>query len=58
MSRRVKIAVRLHAGADGTTPDTREQARHAERPRLGGIFVGDHLKRVGPYLESMVEERR
>jgi alkanesulfonate monooxygenase SsuD/methylene tetrahydromethanopterin reductase-like flavin-dependent oxidoreductase (luciferase family) len=54
MSRRPKIAVRLHPGADGTAADTREQARHAERLGLDGIFVGDHLKPAGPYPESMV----
>ena len=54
MSRRLKIAVRLHPGADGTAADTREQARHAERLGLDGIFVGDHLKPAGPYPESMV----
>src|ERR671934_1183910 len=54
MSRRLKIAVRLHPGADGKAAETREQARHAERLGLDGIFVGDHLKPAGPYPESMV----
>jgi alkanesulfonate monooxygenase SsuD/methylene tetrahydromethanopterin reductase-like flavin-dependent oxidoreductase (luciferase family) len=44
----------LHPGADGTATDTREQARHAERLGLDGIFIGDHLKPAGPYPESMV----
>jgi alkanesulfonate monooxygenase SsuD/methylene tetrahydromethanopterin reductase-like flavin-dependent oxidoreductase (luciferase family) len=54
MSRRLKIAVRLHPGADGRAADTREQARHAEGLGLDGIFVGDHLKPAGPYPESLV----
>jgi alkanesulfonate monooxygenase SsuD/methylene tetrahydromethanopterin reductase-like flavin-dependent oxidoreductase (luciferase family) len=54
MSRRLKIAVMLHAGADGTAAGTREQARHAEQLGLDGIFVGDHLKPAGPYPESIV----
>jgi alkanesulfonate monooxygenase SsuD/methylene tetrahydromethanopterin reductase-like flavin-dependent oxidoreductase (luciferase family) len=48
MSRRLKIAVMLHPGADGTAADTREQARHAERLGLDGIFVSDHPKPVAP----------
>jgi alkanesulfonate monooxygenase SsuD/methylene tetrahydromethanopterin reductase-like flavin-dependent oxidoreductase (luciferase family) len=48
MSRRLKIAVRLQPGADGTAAETVEQARHAERLGLDGIFVGDHLKPAGP----------
>jgi alkanesulfonate monooxygenase SsuD/methylene tetrahydromethanopterin reductase-like flavin-dependent oxidoreductase (luciferase family) len=54
MSRRLKVAVRLHPGADGTAADAPEQARHAEQLGLDGIFVGDHLKPAGPYPESMV----
>jgi alkanesulfonate monooxygenase SsuD/methylene tetrahydromethanopterin reductase-like flavin-dependent oxidoreductase (luciferase family) len=54
MSRRLKVAVRLHPGADGTAADVAEQARHAEQLGLDGIFVGDHLKPAGPYPESMV----
>ena len=54
MSRRLKIAVMLHAGGDGTAADTPAQARHAERLGLDGIFVGDHLKPAGPYPESVV----
>jgi alkanesulfonate monooxygenase SsuD/methylene tetrahydromethanopterin reductase-like flavin-dependent oxidoreductase (luciferase family) len=54
MSRRLKLAVMLQAGADGTAAGTREQARHAEQLGLDGIFVGDHLKPAGPYPESMV----
>jgi alkanesulfonate monooxygenase SsuD/methylene tetrahydromethanopterin reductase-like flavin-dependent oxidoreductase (luciferase family) len=52
--RRLKIGVMLHAGADGRAADTPEQARHAERLGLDGIFVGDHLKPAGPYPESVV----
>ena len=44
----------LHAGADGGATDTPEQAQHAERLGLDGIFVGDHLKPAGPYPESVV----
>ena len=54
MSRRLKIGVMVHAGADGRAADTPEQARHAERLGLDGIFVGDHLKPAGPYPESVV----
>jgi alkanesulfonate monooxygenase SsuD/methylene tetrahydromethanopterin reductase-like flavin-dependent oxidoreductase (luciferase family) len=54
MSRRLKIGVRLQVGADGTAADVREQARHAERLGLDGIFIGDHLKPAGPYPESLV----
>jgi alkanesulfonate monooxygenase SsuD/methylene tetrahydromethanopterin reductase-like flavin-dependent oxidoreductase (luciferase family) len=54
MSRRLKIAVMVHTGADGTAADTPEQARYAERLGLDGIFVGDHLKPAGPYPESLV----
>lgn len=54
MSRRLKIGVMLHAGADGRAADTPEQARHAERLGLDGIFVGDHLNPAGPYSESVV----
>jgi alkanesulfonate monooxygenase SsuD/methylene tetrahydromethanopterin reductase-like flavin-dependent oxidoreductase (luciferase family) len=54
MSRRLKVAVRLHAGADGTAADAPEHARHAEQLGLDGIFVGDHLKPAGAYPESMV----
>jgi hypothetical protein len=53
MSRRLKIGVRLHPGADGRAADTREQARHAERLGLDGIFVGDHLEPAGLYPESV-----
>ena len=67
---RLKVAVMLQPGADGTAAGTREQARYAEqlegeleielRDRtvhlrsLDGIFLGDHLKPAGPYPESMV----
>ncbi len=54
MSRRLKVAVMLQPGADGTAAGTREQARYAEQLGLDGIFVGDHLKPAGPYPESMV----
>jgi len=54
VSRRLKIGVMLHAGADGRAADTPEQARHAERLGLDGIFVGDHLNPAGPYSESVV----
>ncbi len=54
MSRRLKVAVRLHQGADATAADVPEQARHAEQLGLDGVFVGDHLKAAGPYPESMV----
>jgi alkanesulfonate monooxygenase SsuD/methylene tetrahydromethanopterin reductase-like flavin-dependent oxidoreductase (luciferase family) len=54
MSRRLKIAVRLQPGADGAAAEVPEQARHAERLGLDGIFMGDHLKPAGPYPESMV----
>ena len=54
MSHRLKIAVRLLPGADGTAADTPEQARYAERLGLDGIFVGDHLKPAAPYPESLV----
>lgn len=54
MSSKLKIGVMLHAGADGRAADTPEQARHAERLGLDGIFVGDHLKPAGPYPESVV----
>jgi alkanesulfonate monooxygenase SsuD/methylene tetrahydromethanopterin reductase-like flavin-dependent oxidoreductase (luciferase family) len=54
MSRRLKVAVRLHPGAEGTAVDVPEQARHAEQLGLDGIFVGNHLKPAGPYPESMV----
>jgi alkanesulfonate monooxygenase SsuD/methylene tetrahydromethanopterin reductase-like flavin-dependent oxidoreductase (luciferase family) len=54
VSRRLKIGVMLHAGAEGRAADTPEQARHAERLGLDGIFVGDHLKPAGPYPESVV----
>jgi len=54
MSRRLKVAVMLQAGADGTAAGTREQARYAEQLGLDGIFVGDHLKPAGPYAESTV----
>jgi hypothetical protein len=37
MSRRLKVAVRLHPGADGTAADVPEQARHAEQLGLDGI---------------------
>jgi alcohol dehydrogenase-like protein len=46
--RRLKVAVMLQPGADGTAAGTREQARYAEQLRLDGIFVGDHLKPAGP----------
>jgi alkanesulfonate monooxygenase SsuD/methylene tetrahydromethanopterin reductase-like flavin-dependent oxidoreductase (luciferase family) len=49
MNRRLKVAVRLHPGADGTAAYVPEQARHAEQLGLDGIFVGDHLKPAGPY---------
>jgi alkanesulfonate monooxygenase SsuD/methylene tetrahydromethanopterin reductase-like flavin-dependent oxidoreductase (luciferase family) len=52
--RRLKIAVMLQPGADGTAAGTREQARHAKRLGLDGLFVGDHLKPAGPYPESVV----
>src|SRR5215207_8763202 len=51
---RLKVAVMLRPGADGTAAGTREQARYAEQLGLDGIFVGDHLKPAGPYPESMV----
>ena len=51
MSRQLKIGARLRVGADGMAADTPEQARHAERLGLDGIFVGDHLKPAGPYPE-------
>ena len=54
MSRRLKVAVRLQPGADGTAADVPEQARHAEQLGLDGVFVGDHLKPAGPYPESLV----
>ena len=54
MSRRLKIGVMLHAGADGRAANTPEQARHAERLGLDGNFVGDHLKPAGPYPDSVV----
>ena len=54
MSRRLKVAMMLQPGADGTAAGTREQARYAEQLGLDGIFVGDHLKPAGPYPESMV----
>jgi alkanesulfonate monooxygenase SsuD/methylene tetrahydromethanopterin reductase-like flavin-dependent oxidoreductase (luciferase family) len=54
MSRRLKVAVILQPGADGTAAGTREQARYAEQLGLDCIFVGDHLKPAGPYPESMV----
>jgi hypothetical protein len=48
ISCRLKVAVRLHPGADGTAANAPEQARHAEQLGLDGIFVGDHLKPAGP----------
>jgi alkanesulfonate monooxygenase SsuD/methylene tetrahydromethanopterin reductase-like flavin-dependent oxidoreductase (luciferase family) len=54
MSSRLKVAVRLQPGADGTAAETREQARHAERLGLDGIFIGDHLRPAGPYPDSIV----
>jgi len=54
VSRRLKIGVMLHAGADGRAANTPEQARHAERLGLDGNFVGDHLKPAGPYPDSVV----
>ena len=52
MSRRLKIAVRLHPGADGKAADTGEQARYAERGRrtdealalLPGLIRGETVE--------------
>jgi alkanesulfonate monooxygenase SsuD/methylene tetrahydromethanopterin reductase-like flavin-dependent oxidoreductase (luciferase family) len=54
MSRRLKVAVMLHPGADGEGGGGAQQARYAEQLGLDGIFVGDHLKPAGPYPESLV----
>jgi alkanesulfonate monooxygenase SsuD/methylene tetrahydromethanopterin reductase-like flavin-dependent oxidoreductase (luciferase family) len=54
MSARLSIGVMARPGAAGTAADIADQARHAERLGLDGLFIGDHLKPAGPYPESMV----